>query len=160
QQILLSTLQLERRIAELLDSHDMSCIKKPDGECFVLSPLAFWDYDQASLVSDAHILDTLSLSRNVSIAGITVTPHMVLAERRATDPLSAEFDSAMFLAVSYFFPDTDCLGKTGHLAFLRVLESATLGEELVIQAQEPTLLALEVNFLSSSFVRTCRCSRL
>jgi hypothetical protein len=143
-QILTSTLQFERRMSKLVASHGVPCLHGPDGNCFVLSPLAFWDYDEEALASDPNILDTLSLAKNISIAGITITPHMVLAGRGANEHIAVNFDFARFLALTYFFPETDCLGSADHTAFLHILESATQGEELVIQAQEPTLIALEV----------------
>jgi hypothetical protein len=143
-QILLSTLQLERRISDLMTTRGMTCLRTPTGECFVLSPLAFWNHSEDAVRSDSHVLDTLSLSRNITVSGMFVTPRMVLAGPRANDHTAADFDFAMFLAVSYFFPETNCLGSSSHAAFLQILETASRGEELVIQAEQPTLIALEV----------------
>jgi hypothetical protein len=143
-QILSSTLRLEHRISGLLQAHKIQCLRAENGKCFVLSPLAFWNYDEQALMADSNILDTLSLTGNVSTAGVTVTPHMVLAGRRSSDHAPATFDSATFLVLSYFFPDTDCIGSTNHAAFVRVLQMAAEGEDLVIRSQEPALIALEV----------------
>ena len=154
-QILLSTLHLEHSLQELISSRDMPCLRRPDGhgngkDCFVLSPLSFWSHDKQILLSDYNILDTLSLSKNVSVAGIPVTPSMILASRGSNEHHvagGANFDFAMFLALTYFFPETDCLGNLEHTAWLQVLKNAaTQSAELTIQAQEPTLIALEVSF--------------
>jgi hypothetical protein len=145
-QILLSALQFERRIADVLSSRDTPCLKKPKGQCLVLSPLAFWHHDERMLLSDPNILDTLNFPSNVSVAGITITPHMVLAGRESSEHIAAKFDYAMSLALTYFFPETDCLGKSDHDAWLQLVKNAITGlVDLTTQVHEPTLLALEVN---------------
>ncbi|KAJ6620266.1 sterol regulatory element binding protein cleavage-activating protein [Mycena sp. CBHHK59/15] len=139
-QILQSTLNLERRIDEL----QLACLKRPDGKCFVLSPLAFWHHDPAALLDDPNIFDILSLNRNVSIAGIPVTPHMVLAGRGSDEPhVGGNFDFAMFLALTYFFPNSDCLGNAEHLAWLQAIDLASQDASRPMNTQEPTLIALE-----------------
>ena len=149
-QILLSTLRLERQIENVLSSRGAPCLKRPDGRCFVLSPLAFWHYDEQALLTDSNILGTLNLSRNVSVGGIPVTPHMVLAGRGSNEHVSATFDYAMHLALTYFFPETDCLGLSDHTAWLQVVDIAATHEvELAVQLQEPTLIALEASPLPS-----------
>jgi hypothetical protein len=144
QQNLVSTLHLQQRISNLLLSQDTPCLQQPDGRCFVLSPLAFWGHDESAILSDTNILDTLSMLNNVSVAGIHVTPHMVLAGRGRSEHVAANFDFAQFLALSYFFPEKDCLGKSEHAAWLKLLEDVAKNDELVIEGQEPTLIALEV----------------
>ncbi|KAJ7261266.1 sterol regulatory element binding protein cleavage-activating protein [Mycena haematopus] len=139
-QILQSTLEFERRIDQL----QLPCLKHPDGTCFVLSPLAFWHHNQAELLADPTILDTL-LSRNTSIAGIPITPQMVLAGRGFDEPhvSGTNFDYAVFLALTYFFPNSDCVGKAEHLAWLNAIDKASLGAPRAEQVQEPTFIALE-----------------
>ncbi|KAJ7677225.1 sterol regulatory element binding protein cleavage-activating protein [Mycena rosella] len=139
-EILQSTLEFERRIDEL----QLGCLKDPDGKCFVLSPLAFWRYNQAALHDTPNILDTL-LSRNASVAGIPITPQMVLAGRGSDEPhvAGANFDFAMFLALTYFFPNSDCLGTAEHQAWLLAIDAASQGAPLIVQKQQPTLIALE-----------------
>ncbi|KAJ6606392.1 sterol regulatory element binding protein cleavage-activating protein [Mycena vulgaris] len=141
-QILQSTLDFERRIDEL----QLPCLKRPDGKCFVLSPLAFWRYNQAALRDDPNILDTL-LNWNVSIAGIPITPQMVLAGRGSDEHHVAgtNFDFAMFLALTYFFPKSDCLGHAEHHDWLQAIDVASQGALLTAQKQAPTLIALEYN---------------
>lgn len=147
--ILQSTLDIERSISNAVVSRERrACLKKLDGDCFVLSPLAFWGYSTSQLASDANILDTLSPSEanNVSISGILVTPHMVLAGRGSYDyEHASKFDYAKFLALTYFFPDSDCLGTGEHIAWLDVVKEA-VGKLAVpvVPKQEPTLIALEV----------------
>ncbi|KAJ6488465.1 sterol regulatory element binding protein cleavage-activating protein [Mycena vitilis] len=146
-QILQSTLEFERRIDRL----QLRCLKRSDGTCFVLSPLAFWRHNEAVLLADPTILDTL-LSRNASIAGIPITPQMVLAGRGSDEPHVAgtNFDYARFLALTYFFPNSDCLGNAEHLAWLESIDAASSGAPRTEQAQEPTLIALEP--IPASFV--------
>ncbi|KAJ7771584.1 sterol regulatory element binding protein cleavage-activating protein [Mycena metata] len=139
-QILQSTLELERRIDDL----EVPCLKRADGTCFVLSPLAFWRHDEDTLRSDPSILDTL-LSRNISVAGVPITPQMVLAGRGSDSPhvVGTNFDYATFLALTYFFPNSDCLGSAEHVAWLKAVDEASQNAPRTAQMQEPTLIALE-----------------
>lgn len=143
---LLSTLQLQHRISEVLSSRNIRCLTTRERNCFVLSPLAFWNYDGGAVLSDQNLADTLSHSRNVSLFGITITPEMVLARREDTSSSArSPVDSATFLALTYFFPDTDCSNNAGHFAWLHALEEATESVgDLITQAQVPRLVALEV----------------
>ena len=144
---LLSTLALEQRISKTLAQRHIPCLKSSTGSCLFLSPLAYWDHDEGAVTADANILDTINLSHNVTASGIPITPEMVLAGR-GHDPRSSNVDSAMFLALTYFFPDRDCLGNTGHIQWLRVLrEAGGHTGDLVVQAQPPKLIALEVSEL-------------
>ncbi|KAJ6546958.1 sterol-sensing domain of SREBP cleavage-activation-domain-containing protein [Mycena capillaripes] len=138
--ILQSTLEFERRIDQL----PVPCLRRSDGGCFVLSPLAFWRHNEAALLDDHTILDTL-LGRNASIAGIPITPQMVLAGRGSDEPhvAGADFDYAMFLALTYFFPNSDCLGSAGHDAWLNAIDKASFKAPRIGPRQEPTLIALE-----------------
>ncbi|KAF9025162.1 hypothetical protein BDZ89DRAFT_1068538 [Hymenopellis radicata] len=138
-QTLLSTLNLENTLNDLVSSR---CLKRADGQCLVLSPLEFWNHDKTSLRSDSNILDTLNFSRNASIAGIPLTPEMVLAGRDSDSESNLDF--ATFLALTYFFPATDCLGKSDHLSWLQTIQSVkALNAELHVKIEEPFLLALE-----------------
>lgn len=146
---LLSALTLERRISRTLASRGIRCLSTPDGSCFSLSPLAFWNYDEETLSADENMLDTINLSQNVTISGIPISPEMVLAGRELRDPTSTDIDAAMFLVLTYYFPDKDCLGNAGHFQWLRVLEEAAGHTgDLVVQAQSPRLIALEVSVLA------------
>ena len=143
---LLATLKLERRIAESLSSRGIPCLQTRSGSCFALSPSVFWDYDERSLSADDDILDTLNFSQNISISGVPITPDMVLSGRELHDPTSNHIDSATFLVLTYFFPEKDCFGNEGHFQWLHALEDAGGGAgELVVLAQEPQLIALEVS---------------
>jgi len=146
-QILLSTLQLERQIGHTLSTTDASCLRRSDGSCFVLSPVAFWNYDEATLLSDKDMLDTLQRTQNISIQGIPITPQMVLAGRELDD--NSNLDFAMFLVLTYVFHETSCLGSGGHSAWVKAVQQATgRTGDLVVVTKEPTLLALEVTILS------------
>jgi hypothetical protein len=153
-QILDSTLNLEQNILKVLTSRKQNCLKQPDGQCFVLSPLTFWRHSSKNLHSDANILDTLSLSgeaNNVSVSGILLSPHMVLAGRGSYEyEQGNKFDYAEFLALTYFFPDS-CLGSGEHMEWLGVVSDAVAGGTVVdAETQEPTLIALEVCLLQPS----------
>ncbi|KAH9857591.1 sterol regulatory element binding protein cleavage-activating protein [Lenzites betulinus] len=141
---LLATLKLERRIADAMADRGIPCLRTRQGACFSLSPSAFWDYDEQTLIADDSILDTLNLAQNISVAGVPITPEMVLAGRELHDPTSNHFDAAMFLVLTYFFPEKDCFGKERRFQWLHALEDAG-GDagELVVLAQEPHLVALE-----------------
>lgn len=140
---LVATLKLEQRIDDLLSSRQVPCIRTPDRRCFSLSPLAFWDHDEAAMLNDPNVLDTLGRPRNATVSGITITPDMVLAGRG--DPAVTDTDITMFLVLTYFFPDADCLANHGHFTWLHILEEASSSSgDLIMQAQEPTLIALEV----------------
>lgn len=145
-QILLSTFSLENRLQELV--LNPPCLKTSDGKCIVVSPLAFWGYDKDSLKSDPNILDTLNHFKNVSIAGIPVTPHMVLAGRGCYEHHVGgnKFDYANFLALTYFFPDSSCWNSDAeHAQWVQTVQNAIASDaDVVAQATEATLIALEV----------------
>ncbi|KAG7086522.1 hypothetical protein E1B28_002474 [Marasmius oreades] len=146
QRILMTTLGFETRLQNYLSTQNIPCLKRTDGRCLVLSPLAFWDHDQSKLLSDNTILDTLSLTRNVSLDGIPVTPQMVLAGRGSLEPHVGgnTFDFATFLALTYFLKESDCFGNSDHIAWVKAVQS-TAGQdaELISHSEEPTLIALE-----------------
>ncbi|KAE9398337.1 hypothetical protein BT96DRAFT_965981 [Gymnopus androsaceus JB14] len=138
--ILLSTLNFERKLEELLSSPKLSCLKKADGKCLVLSPLEFWGHDRDLLLADSNILDKLSSSKSVSIDGIPITPEMVLAGRSD----ESTFDFANFLALTYFFTQPRCQGTSEHEAWLQAVKVAAGKEaEMGESSQEPTIIALE-----------------
>ncbi|KAJ3981103.1 sterol regulatory element binding protein cleavage-activating protein [Lentinula detonsa] len=139
--ILLSTLNFERKLEELLQSsHHLSCLQKIDGRCFVLSPLEFWGHDRDMLLADSNVLDKLGSSKNAVIDGIPVTPEMVLAGR-SDEPTS---DFANFLALTYFFPQSACFSTSEHSAWLQAVRAAAGQEaESVPFSQEPSIIGLE-----------------
>ena len=146
-QILLSTLQLERRIGYAVSTAGMGCLRRNDDSCFVLSPVAFWNYDEDMLLSDEDMLDTLQRTPNISIQGIPITPEMVLAGRELDDDSNLDF--AMFLVLTYVFHETSCLGSGGHSAWVKAVRQAAGGTgDLAVVTEEPTLLALEVTILA------------
>lgn len=141
--ILLSTLQLERQLGRTLSTTDMGCLRRIDGTCFVLSPVAFWNYDEERLLSDEDMLDTLQRTSNISIQDIPITPQMVLAGRELDDHSTLDF--AMFLVLTHVFHETSCLGSDGHLAWVNtVQQTAGRTGDLAVVTKEPALLALEV----------------
>jgi len=99
------------------------------------------------LLSDEDMLDTLQRTSNVSIQGIPVTPQMVLAGRELGD--NSNLDFAMFLALTYVFHETSCLGSGGHSAWVKAVQQV-VGRtgDLAVMTKEPTLLALEVTIPS------------
>ncbi|KAF9265780.1 hypothetical protein L218DRAFT_118148 [Marasmius fiardii PR-910] len=146
QRILTSTLDFETRLQDYLLTKKIPCLKRIDGRCFVLSPLEFWDHDKSNLLSDDNILDTLSLSRNVSLDGIPVTPQMVLAGRGSIEPHvgSTTFDFATFLALTYFLEESDCFGDSDHIIWEKAIKSvAGQDTELTWHPEDANLIALE-----------------
>ncbi|KAJ2930073.1 hypothetical protein H1R20_g7004, partial [Candolleomyces eurysporus] len=146
--ILFSTLELERRLEASIHTGDSPCLKHSDGTCFVLSPLAFWDYDEDGILADDNILDTLSTFHNISIAGIPVSPPMVLAGRGSYDHhvAGSDFDYATFLALTYFFPNSDCLGNAEHAKWTQLVQDSVASNAIVtFPTQEPHLIALDLN---------------
>ncbi|KAF7978713.1 hypothetical protein HWV62_44993 [Athelia sp. TMB] len=143
-QILKSTLDFEQHIANQVNAH--GCLKGIDGHCFVISPLAFWDQtlSPSDLTRDTNILETLSLSRNTTVSGIPITPHMVLAGRGSFGYEQADqYDYADFLALTFFFPDSDCLGNAEHEAWLEFIQGAASSTAEPTRKHAPTLIALE-----------------
>jgi len=147
QHTLLSALDLQLRLETLITAGDSPCLKQPDGKCFVLSPLAFWNYDRDALRSDSNTPNALSHRQNVTVAGVTVTPAMVLAGRGSYEHhvSSSKFDYATFLALTYFFPESGCFGNTEHAQWVQTVQYAlSQHTEITVQIQEPTIVALEV----------------
>lgn len=148
-QTLLYTLQLEGRILQGLLDHGVSCNNLNSHNCFVISPLSFWEYDEERLRSDRNISLTATRSEGATIAGMHVTPPMVLTGRDSIQRNPATPDSAMFLALTYVFPETDCLRSAGHDSWLQIIKNST--QESVESAKmfaataEPKLIALEYN---------------
>ncbi|OCH89079.1 sterol regulatory element binding protein cleavage-activating protein [Obba rivulosa] len=141
---LVTTLRLQQRISETLQSSGIPCVTTADGTCFSLGPAAFWNYEEDALATDTDILDTLNLSYNVTVSGIPISAEMVLAGRELSGPSSSYIDAAMFLVLTYFFPDTDCMGNAGHFQWLQALEEAAgYSSNLIVQVQTPRLIALE-----------------
>jgi hypothetical protein len=70
---------------------------------------------------------------------------MVVVWRDKGEYPSVDARSTVFLALTYFFPERDCLGKTGHAQWLQMLEDASKDSaDLITEGQEPKLIALEV----------------
>ncbi|KAG9318213.1 sterol-sensing domain of SREBP cleavage-activation-domain-containing protein [Chiua virens] len=141
-QTLLSALQLERRILERVKSQRVPCLKAGTNDCVVFSPLAFWNYDEARLLSDGNIPTTLKNFDGISVAGIPVTPQMVLAGR-TLERSAANIDSANFLVHTFIFPESDCVDKASHDNWLEILKNLTQGNDAFTETIEPTLIALE-----------------
>ena len=147
--------KLERRITEALSTRGIPCLRTRGGSCFALSPSAFWGHDELALLSDDNVLDTINYAQNISIAGVPITPDMVFAGRDLRDPTTNYIDSSMFLVLTYFFPEKDCFGNDGHFQWLHTLEDAgSDAGELVVLAQQPRLIALEVGLFAPR-LRAC-----
>jgi hypothetical protein len=141
-QLLRATLRLERRISDILTARRVSCLTRPDGQCLVVSPLLFWHHDERALMTDADVLHTLRPSNNVSVSGVPIESQMVVARREYS---SVDPGSTIFLALTYFFPERDCLGKSGHSLWRQILEDASKDSaDLITETQQPKLIALEV----------------
>jgi len=103
----------------------------------------FWSHDESVLTTDTDVLHTLSPSNNVSFTGVPIESQMVIAWGDKYSGVDA--GSTVFLALTYFFPERDCLGKTGHALWLQILEDASKDSAtLITETQQPKLIALEV----------------
>ncbi|KAH7910611.1 sterol-sensing domain of SREBP cleavage-activation-domain-containing protein [Hygrophoropsis aurantiaca] len=144
-QTLLSALQLERRILQGISSIGIPCLEGKKDECIVLSPLAFWNHNEEKLRSDSNISNTLLYNNRVSVAEIPVTPQMVLAGRGLSDRNPVKVESAMFLALTFLYPESDCSSNLGHNTWVQVVANSTYGVGSMDAASEiePTLMALE-----------------
>jgi hypothetical protein len=143
--IFLSTLHLEQRLENLVSTGNTPCLKGPNGKCFVISPLAFWAYNKDALLSDVNILDTL-YSKNISIAGVPVTPDMVLAGRGSYEhPADGNrLDYATFLALTYFFPKSACwASEPQHAWWVQTVQNAAQNAQVIVQPPEASPIALE-----------------
>ncbi|KAF8267825.1 sterol-sensing domain of SREBP cleavage-activation-domain-containing protein [Lactarius quietus] len=121
------------------------CLRWPDGQCLVVSPLIFWHHEERELATDVNILHTLRPSNNVSFAGVPIQSQMVVAWRDSNEYSSVDAGSTVFLALTYFFPEKDCFGKTGHSTWRQILEDVSKdGADLIIETQQPKIIALEV----------------
>ena len=97
-------------------------------------------------MSDTNILHTLSPSNNVSFAGIPIESQMVVAWGDRNKYSSVDAGSTVFLALTFFFLEKDCLGKTGHASWLQILEGASKDSAtLITENQQPKLIAFEVS---------------
>lgn len=145
QRALMSTLNFERRLSEQLAHHKTPCLRSPQGRCLVLSPLAFWDYEEGLLLRDINVLTTLGPTRNASAHGFTITTDMVLSGRDGGD----DPGDAAYPVLTYFFPEADCLSNHGHNSWLNTVEeaAASMHSGTIVMTQEPQLLALEVSIL-------------
>ncbi|KAG6332245.1 hypothetical protein ID866_6846 [Astraeus odoratus] len=141
-QTLSSTLQFERRILERVRSQGISCLPASPKDCFVLSPLAFWSHDEERLRTDFNISDTLKHDNDVNVAGIPLTPEMVLAGR--SYDWTSNINAALFLVLTFVFPESDCSSNVGHSTWLQILANSTHESvDVFAEAVEPRLLALE-----------------
>ncbi|KAI0303498.1 sterol-sensing domain of SREBP cleavage-activation-domain-containing protein [Multifurca ochricompacta] len=147
-QLLRATLRLERRISDTLTARRVPCLRRPDGQCLVVSPLMFWHHEESALMTDVNILHTLRPSNNVSFAGFPIQSQM-------SEYANGVAGSTVFLALTYFFPERDCLGKTGHSIWRQILEDASKDwADLITETQQPKLIALEYTTCLSSSADT------
>ncbi|KAI5987565.1 hypothetical protein EDD15DRAFT_2389540 [Pisolithus albus] len=145
-QTLSSTLQFERSVLERVNAHGNPCLRANPTDCFVLSPLAFWDHDEERLRADFNISNTLKHYNDVTIAGIPLTPEMVLAGRNYD--WTGNINAALFLVLTFVFPEPDCSGNAGHSTWLQILANSTHERvDVFAEAVEPRLIALEVSSL-------------
>lgn len=150
---LASALHLERRILERIKSQGVLCVEAGTSDCVVFSPLAFWNHDESRIRSDTNVLSTLKNSDGISVAGIPITPQMVLAGR-TLERSAATIDSAKFLVHTFVFPEPDCLNKASHDNWLNILKNLTQGNDAFTETIEPTLIALKVSFSLSRALTT------
>ncbi|KAI6111014.1 sterol-sensing domain of SREBP cleavage-activation-domain-containing protein, partial [Pisolithus sp. B1] len=141
-QTLSSTLQFELSVLERVNAHGKPCLRANPTDCFVLSPLAFWDHDEERLRADFNISNTLKHYNDVTIVGIPLKPEMVLAGRNYD--WTGNINAALFLVLTFVFPEPDCSGNAGHSTWLQILANSTHERvDVFAEAVEPRLIALE-----------------
>ncbi|KAI0029331.1 hypothetical protein K488DRAFT_88835 [Vararia minispora EC-137] len=113
---LLAALELEKHLSLDLASRDI-CLRRPNGQCLAITPLEFWRHDERVLRADDNVVETISGAKNVTVDSVPIFPSMVFVGRGA--------HSAQFMVFTYFFPETDCLGDAGHLAWRKLLLNTT-----------------------------------
>ena len=150
-QTLLSALQLEKDLTQKLSHVDSNCIMSPKGTCVTLSPLSYWNHDEDELLKDQDILDTINRQRNLSQNGLPVNIATTFAGRESTENVEAGMDAAVFLAITYFFREVDCLGYASRNAWLQALrETVHPSGNIIEEKQQPWLLALQVSLNTCS----------
>ena len=97
---LLSALELERLLERTLARRRSPCVKSRQDKCIVFSPLEFWSHDTRKVKSDKNPMLTINARKNVSVAGIPITPEMTLGGKEHSD---SSLDYAWFLALTYLF---------------------------------------------------------
>ncbi|EIW85500.1 hypothetical protein CONPUDRAFT_162687 [Coniophora puteana RWD-64-598 SS2] len=155
---LLSTLRLEQHLMRNIHDRRLPCLRTGparDAQCFLLSPTYFWDRDEATLRGDTNISRTL---RSPHASGVRVadgvvhlTPQMVFAGRDSYDDVGDDgqgIDFALFLALTFVFPDSDCSDNGGHAAWLDVIRASAedVAKDMVDVIGEqvsPALISLE-----------------
>ncbi|CAE7153778.1 unnamed protein product [Rhizoctonia solani] len=158
-QTLLPTLDLQTTLESRL-TPELPCVRlldntSPSHKCLVVSPTAHWNDDANIIATDPHLYTSLNKAhRNVSRGGIPLTAEMALAGRLTTDHAGygSIIESSKFLSVSFFFREDDCHANTGHLAWVKLVESVVPdGTVVVASADQPKLLALEFTALPKSY---------
>lgn len=116
----------------------------------MLSPLAFWNHDEERLRTDFNISNTLKHYSDIAVAGIPFTPQMVLAGR--SYDWSGNINAALFLVLTFVFPESDCSSNAGHSTWLQILVNSTYESvDVFAEAVEPTLIALEVDIFAGDY---------
>ncbi|KAF8579466.1 hypothetical protein K439DRAFT_1416197 [Ramaria rubella] len=141
--------QLGDRIRSALNVTDatLSCVRTPNGECFVLSPDLFFKGSIPS--SPADVLQLINTSPNISISEIPLETSMVFLSRSsADDRLDKLVEHVGSLAFTYFFLERDCLSLEGHGKWMQTLTAvASDSQEPISLApfvfQKPRFLALQ-----------------
>jgi hypothetical protein len=135
--VLLSTLAFQARVQELLMEREVSCIRQPHSsrKCLVISPLSYWEYSTQAILTNPDVLSANSI---IQVDGISVHSSMVLATKR---------DSDIYLALTFFFPTSDCSSLTDRVVWEQVVRDAVPSEarvDLQFSAAQPAVLALSV----------------
>lgn len=147
-----ATLQFASKLSERIESllrdaqPSLSCVRTPNKQCLVLSPLLLFDHGLPS--TPPAILNVVNSSPNISISDIPIDVPMLFSGRSSTEDHSETVvEHVAFLAWTYFFLEKDCLALDGHEHWLKTLETATfntLGSTSVTPFvfQKPRFLAI------------------
>lgn len=140
-----SLAHFQERISSRLNSSEFRCLQTLDGQCVVISPLAFLsELDSLESLTDSEIRQMMAIGRNISAHGVQVTPEMVLGDREAITDKTL-FDWTSYMSVTYFFLENDCIDGSGHHHWINIINQASDARtHLEIPKYSPRLLALQV----------------
>lgn len=148
---LLATLDLQRGLNQALisaQSEQLYYLRDPAAEespqPLMFGPPPSWHAALEALPDDLAVIHTINTAQNVTKAGLPVNKDFYLANRGPVDE-HGFVNEAEYLALTYFFVESDCQANTRHAAWVKLLESiAGKSGDVATSTSHPTLVALQV----------------
>jgi hypothetical protein len=144
-----AALRLQSRIHFALSNNSnealgIPLVKPEDHGIFALEPSLFGHTGDTFSVGDAGIVTTANSAMNRTLSGIPLSRDIFLAGRGEVDDKGWVYE-AEYLAVTYFFVESDCHSRTKHAAWTQILQDSIVGYGSVAHTlRHPQLIALEV----------------